>query len=66
MDTITRDQAPHREPAYTDAAASLPRPIGGRSHALQTQPANRKLYGCARNGCLEIAKPGTHHCPLHE
>jgi hypothetical protein len=65
MDTITPHQAPHRKPAYADAAGSPPQTLSGRSHTLQTQPA-RRLYGCARDGCLEIAKPGAHHCPLHD
>jgi hypothetical protein len=30
-----------------------------------TPRAARKLRGCAREGCLEVAKLGSDHCPLH-
>jgi hypothetical protein len=52
--------------ASSNGAASVPLPIDGQSHTRPARPATRRLYGCARDGCLEIAKPGAHHCPLHD
>jgi hypothetical protein len=29
-------------------------------------PSRSALRGCAREGCLEVARQGAEHCPLHE
>jgi hypothetical protein len=67
MNTITRDrQDPLGRPTSPDGAGSARGARGSQSQTPPTRPATRKLYGCARPGCLEIAKPDAHHCPLHD
>jgi hypothetical protein len=58
-------EAPERELASSDGAASTPAMLDGCSLTRPTRPATRKLRGCAREGCLEVAKLGSNHCPLH-
>jgi hypothetical protein len=67
METITREmEAPERAPAFSDRAAPTDATIDGRGISRPTPTARRELQGCARGGCLEVAKLGSHHCPLHE
>jgi hypothetical protein len=63
--TIRERQARQRERASSNGAASSPIPIDRQTHTRPKRPATRTLYGCAREGCLEIARPGAQYCPLH-
>ena len=66
MESIMRErEAPDRELASSDGAARTPRWSRGRSLTRPTRPATHNLRGCAHEGCLEIAKLGSDHCPLH-
>lgn len=58
-------EAPEREHASSDSAARAPTMVDGRSLTRPTRPATRNLRGCAQEGCLEVAKLGSDHCPLH-
>ena len=65
MRNITHEsEAPERPPASPNAAASIPAMLDSRGRP--TRPATRKLQGCAREGCLEVAKLGSNRCPLHD
>jgi hypothetical protein len=67
MASITRErEAPERAPALSDLATPAGATIDGRGSSRRTATARRQLRGCARDGCLEVAKLGSDHCPLHE
>ena len=66
MESIMREtEAREREHASSDRAASTPAMVDGRSLIRPTRPATRTLRGCAHEGCLEVAKLGSNHCPRH-
>jgi hypothetical protein len=66
MESITRErEAADRALASSDAAATTPTMFDSRSLSRLTRPT-RKLQGCAWEGCLEVAKQGSNHCPLHD
>jgi hypothetical protein len=65
MKRITREKgAPERPPPSADGAASPP--ANGRQSQPADKPATRTLRGCAREGCLDVAKIGSDRCPLHD
>jgi hypothetical protein len=65
MKSITRErEALDRPPASSDVPASTPATVDSLSRP--TKPATRKLRGCARQGCLEVAMLGSDRCPLHD
>jgi hypothetical protein len=43
-----------------------PAPIDGRGDSGPTPSTTRELRGCARVGCLEVARLHADYCPLHE
>jgi hypothetical protein len=43
-----------------------PAPIDGRGDSGPTPSTTRELRGCARAGCLEVARLHADYCPLHE
>ena len=65
MKSTTREgEAPECPFASADGAATTPTTVDGLSR--RTELANRELRGCAREGCLEVAKIGSDRCPLHD
>jgi hypothetical protein len=66
VESITRErEAADRALASSEGAATTPTMLDSRSLSRLTRPA-RKLQGCAREDCLEVAKLGSDHCPLHD
>jgi hypothetical protein len=66
MESITRQrEAPDRALASSDLAATTPEMLDSRSRSRPTRHT-RKLQGCAREGCLEVAKLESNRCPLHD
>ena len=65
MTSITRDkEASERPTASSDGPGSTAATVDSRSRS--TEPTTRKLRGCARDGCLEVATLGSDRCPLHD
>ena len=66
MESTTRERtAAESTPASSNAATSTAATTGSRS-LQRPRPGTPKLQGCAREGCLEVAKVGSDRCPLHD
>jgi hypothetical protein len=66
MESTTKERAAAEStPASSNAAISTAATIGSRG-LHRPRPATPKLQGCAREGCLEVAKLGSDRCPLHD